>query len=74
MLNIPSRYRHFIYGVLQSGLTCAIAAAIACLPYLEKGLFVRHWLRSWSFSWLTMLPVVVVAAPILRRLSEWVAK
>jgi len=26
MLRIPRRYSHFVYGFIQSGLTCAIAA------------------------------------------------
>jgi disulfide bond formation protein DsbB len=29
MLGIPRRFGHFVFGVIQSGLTCAIAAAIA---------------------------------------------
>ncbi|MDK2659109.1 DUF2798 domain-containing protein [Cupriavidus consociatus] len=26
-------------------------------------MFFQHWLRSWSISWLTMLPVVVSPHP-----------
>jgi len=37
---------------------------------VENGLFFQHWLRSWSVSWLTMLPVVVSATPIIRRLVD----
>lgn len=70
MPKIPSRYRYFAYGVIQSGLTCSIAAAIASIPFVENGLFFQHWLRSWSVSWLTMLPVVVSATPIIRRLVD----
>jgi hypothetical protein len=64
---IPARYSHFVFGVLQSGLTCAIAAAIACEPFFYQGKFVSHWLRSWLLSWLTMFPVVLIAAPVIRR-------
>ncbi|WP_349607831.1 MULTISPECIES: DUF2798 domain-containing protein [Cupriavidus] len=70
MLKMPSRYSHFVYGVIQAGLTCAIAAAIASIPFAEKGLFFQQWLRSWSISWLTMLPVVLLAAPLIRRMVE----
>ena len=41
MLAIPRRYSHFVFGVLQSGLTCAIAAAIASFPFIKAGGFVQ---------------------------------
>jgi hypothetical protein len=31
MLGIPRRYSHFIFGIIQSGLTSCIAAAVASL-------------------------------------------
>ncbi|CAN5424606.1 DUF2798 domain-containing protein [soil metagenome] len=70
MLRIPRRYNHFVFGIIQSGLTCAIAAAIASLPLIADGLFVKNWLRSWMLSWAMMLPVVILAAPFIRRLVE----
>lgn len=70
MVGIPRRFEHFIFAVVQSGLTCAIAAAIASHPFLASGSFTRHWLQSWTIAWLTMLPVVVFAAPVIRRLSH----
>ena len=69
MLGIPRRYAHFVFGVVQSGLTSAIAAAIASYPFLANGSFLRQWLASWLIAWLIMLPVVVFAAPTIRKLS-----
>jgi hypothetical protein len=69
MPRIPRRHAHFVFGVIQSGLTSAIAAGIASVPFFSEGSFVGHWLRSWLISWLLMLPVVVFAAPAIRRLS-----
>jgi hypothetical protein len=69
MLAIPRRYSHFAFGVIQSGLTCAIAAAIASFPFIKTGGFVQNWLLSWLISWITMLPLVLVAAPAIRSLS-----
>jgi len=60
---IARKHSHFVFGVLQSGLTCLIASGIASYPS------VSHWLASWIVSWITMLPVVVLAAPLIRRLS-----
>ena len=69
-LRIPRRYSHFAFGVIQSGLTCAIAAAIACAPFLSQGTFLMHWLRAFGAAWLIMLPVVVLAAPAILRMVE----
>ncbi|AUT75966.1 GNAT family acetyltransferase [Paraburkholderia hospita] len=73
MMKISSRYSHFVFGVLQSGLTSGIAAAIASISFLKGGMFVPHWLTSWGISWLTMLPVVVTAAPFIRKLADRIA-
>ena len=69
MFAIPRRYSHFVFGVLQSGLTCFIAAGIASLPSLAAGHFLWHWLASWLVSWVAMLPVVLLAAPAIRSLA-----
>jgi hypothetical protein len=42
MLGIPRRYGHFVFGVIQSGLTSLIAAAIASFPLLAVGNFFRN--------------------------------
>jgi hypothetical protein len=62
MIAIPRRYSHFIFAVIQAGLTCLIAAGIASLPLATMGQFLVHWLLSWVVSWVTMVPVVVLAA------------
>jgi hypothetical protein len=69
MLGIPRKYSHFVFGTLQSGLTCAIAAAIASYPLMHSGRILTHWIQSWLLSWLVMLPVVLFAAPIIRSLA-----
>lgn len=69
MLGIPRRYIHFVFAVIQPGLTCLIAAAIASLPSLATDDFLRNWLASWSIAWLTMLPVVLLVAPAIRSLA-----
>jgi hypothetical protein len=68
MLRIPRRHAHFVFGVIQAGLTSAIAAAIASIPFLGDSAFLAHWLSSWLIAWATMVPVVLLAAPVIRRL------
>jgi hypothetical protein len=70
MLGIPRRLSHFVYGIIQSGLTCAIASAIASHSFVQEGAFFAHWLRSWGIAWLTMLPIVLFAAPFIRKLTN----
>jgi amino acid transporter len=74
MLGIPRRYSHFVFGVIQSGLTSAIAAGIASLPFRATGYLAMHWLQSWLVSWLLMLPVVIFAAPAIRRLAHTITR
>ena len=69
MLGIPRRYSHFVYGAIQSGITSLLAAAITSYPFLATGQFLRHCLLSWLISWAALLPVVLVAAPVLKSMS-----
>ena len=64
---IPRKYSHFVFGVLQSGITCAIASGIATYNAGGDGNKVLDWLVAWGVSWLMMLPVVFLFAPLLRR-------
>jgi hypothetical protein len=69
MFAIPRRFSHFVFGILQSGLTCFIAAGIASLASVATGHFLWNWLVSWLVAWIAMLPVVLLAAPAIRSLA-----
>jgi hypothetical protein len=69
MRKIPERYAHFLFAVMQSALTSAIAAGVASASLIGKGAFLRHWLESWLFAWILMLPVVILFAPILNKIT-----
>ena len=69
MLRIPRRYSHYVFGVIQSGLTSLIAAAVASYSLIPSGNFLHNWLVSWLISWVMMVPAVLFAAPSIRRLS-----
>ena len=70
MLGIPRRFSHYVFGVIQSGLTCMIAAGIASFSFIMAGTFMVHWLQSWLVAWVLMLPVVLFAAPAIRSLTH----
>jgi hypothetical protein len=42
MFRIPRRYSHFVYGFIQSGLTCGIAAAIASFPLMASSSLLKN--------------------------------
>ena len=69
MLRIPRHYGHFVFAVIQSGMTSAIAAAIASVPFFEERSFLVHWMSSWLIAWVTMIPIVILAAPLIRRIA-----
>ena len=62
--------RFFVFAVLQSGITTAIATAVASAGMPNA---VAHWLQSWWVAWATMIPVVLIAAPVLRVASDRIA-
>jgi hypothetical protein len=64
---IPRRYGYFVFGFIQSGFTCAVAAAIASTPFLGQGMFISQWIKSWLIAWAIMTPFVLLAAPLINR-------
>ena len=69
MFAIPRRHSHFVFGVLQSGMTSLVAAGIASFPAMATDNFLWNWLASWLVSWAVMSPIVLLAAPTIRSLS-----
>jgi hypothetical protein len=69
MVGIPRRYSHFVFGIIQAGLTSLIASGIASYSLVGQGYFLSHWFLSWLVSWAAMLPFVLFAAPGIRKLS-----
>lgn len=72
-LRIPRRHGHYVFGVIQSGLTCLVAAGIATFQ-VSSSPFMVHWLLAWLVSWATMLPVVLLAAPFIRGLVHHITR
>ncbi len=69
MVRIARKHSHFIFGGLQAGLTSLIAAGIASFPSPTIAQFFGHWVWAWLVSWVVMLPVVVLAAPLIKVAS-----
>lgn len=69
-MTIPRRYSHVVFGIIQAGLTSAIASGVAVAAGPAASAPLTRWLSSWGLSWAMMLPVVIFAAPFIRRAVE----
>ena len=69
---IPKRYEPVVFGFLLSGFMSLIVTAIA--TFLNLGPvagFLAEWLlHAWPASWLVAFPVVLIVAPLVRRLVQ----
>lgn len=72
---MPTRFAPYLFGFLLSGMMSAVVSGIATLRNagLVDGFF-GLWSNAWLLSWLIAFPVVLVAAPVTRRLVGLVVK
>jgi hypothetical protein len=73
LFSFPKRYSRLAFGVIQSFLTSAVAAAIAHSTD-DAAVFLGHWTRSWLLSWVTVLPIVLLAAPVIQRIVDYASR
>ena len=73
LFRLPKRHGHFVFSVIQSFLTSAVATAIAHSTD-ATAVFLGHWARSWMLSWVTVLPIVLLAAPVIRRIVDYLSR
>lgn len=67
-LRISRNHQHFAFAVIQAGLTAGIASGVANFHLIKEGMFVLYWIESWLTSWAVMVPIVLFAAPVIRRI------
>jgi hypothetical protein len=73
MYKISRLHSHLVFAVLQCGLTSAVATAIANMS-MQSEFILGACLRSWLVAWLTMVPVVLLAAPMIRRVADYATR
>lgn len=69
-MRIPRRYSHFVFGVIQAGITCLVSSAIANDPLHPATSYGSDVLQAWLLSWLMMIPFVLLAAPLIRAMVD----
>lgn len=66
---MPARFAPVLFGFILSALMSFLVSGIA--TFRNAGLvegFLGLWVSAWLPSWLIAFPVVLVVAPIARRL------
>lgn len=66
---MPARFVPIAFGFILSGLMSLLVSGIA--PFRHAGLadgFYSFWMGAWVPSWLIAFPVVLVVAPVARRI------
>jgi hypothetical protein len=72
---IPARFAPVAFGLVLSCLMSLLVAGIA--TFRTAGLiegFVNLWIGAWLPSWMIAFPVVLVVAPVTRRIVASLVK
>ena len=65
---LSERFAPYAYGIIQSLITTAVATAVATLQLVGMGMeFLESWPFAWLVAWITMLPIVILIAPLIQR-------
>jgi hypothetical protein len=68
---LPRRYAGLVLPLLLSILMTLVVSAVATLRSI--GLtpdFVATWLSAWGLSWLIAFPTLLLALPLVRRITD----
>ena len=66
---IQARYAPILFGFILSGLMSIVVSGLSAFRALGPvDHFALIWLGNWAVSWATAFPIVLVIAPITRRI------
>lgn len=72
---IPRKFSPLLFGLILSGLMSLLVSGIS--TWRAVGLvpqFGTVWAGAWLMAWLFAFPIVLVVAPLARRLVERVVR
>jgi hypothetical protein len=72
---IPARFMPVVFGFVLSALMSLLVSGIS--TFRTAGLadhFAALWIAAWVPSWLIAFPVVLVVAPLTRRIATSLVK
>ena len=67
---IPNRYAPALFGLILSGLMSLVVSGITALRTTTSLTpdFIHVWFGAWVAAWLVAFPIVLVVAPLARRI------
>ncbi len=66
---IPKQFAPVVFGLILSGLMSLIVSGLATYRVVGGSTnFLALWTTTWITAWLVAFPVVLIAAPLTRRL------
>lgn len=72
---LPSRYGAFVMPLLLSIFMTCIVSLISTLKGIGPSpQFVSKWLGAWGISWLIAFPVLLLALPIVRKMTTAIVR
>lgn len=68
---IPRKYGPFLFALILSGLMSLLVSGISTLRAMgTTPQFAAAWISAWLTAWLFACPVVLLVAPLTRRVVE----
>lgn len=72
---LPARYAPLLFGLILSGLMSMVVSAISTFRMAGPGAdFVGLWVGAWLTAWLVAFPLVLLVAPVTRRVVQALVK
>lgn len=66
---IPARFAPVLFGFLLSGMMSLLVSGLSTFRAIGLGgEFPMVWMGNWAVSWATAFPIVLVVAPVTRRI------
>lgn len=65
------RFQQLVFAFYMSGLMSLImSGVITAINTGLAGSFIHRWLASWVVAWAVAFPLVVLIAPVARRITD----
>ncbi len=66
---IPARFAPVLFGLILSGMMTLMVSGLS--TFMARGMVpgvLVMWVQAWGASWLIAFPMVLIVAPITRRI------
>lgn len=66
---IPARFAPVLFGLILSGMMTLMVSGLS--TFMARGMVpgvLGMWVQAWGASWLIAFPLVLIVAPITRRI------